>query len=91
MDFNWINHPAMKNIDARKLAVLVEIANEAEGKTTPDKILPLLVKTNAKIKSLGLDFSKDETDLIIEILTRDMSPADKQKVEMIKKMTTRKK
>ncbi|QHQ62611.1 hypothetical protein Ana3638_19015 [Anaerocolumna sedimenticola] len=89
-DLEWINHPAMKNIDARKLAVLVDLANEAEGKPV-DKALPLLIKANAKLKALGLTFTPDESSLMIEILTKDMSPADKQKLEMIKKMIAKKK
>lgn len=88
-DVTWINHPAMKNIDARKLAILIDLMNEAEGKST-DKALPLLIKTNAKMKSLGLTFTPDETNLIVEILTKDMSPAEKQKVEMMKKMIAKK-
>jgi hypothetical protein len=84
-DLEWINHPAMKNIDARKLAILVDLANEAEGKSA-DKALPLMIKANAKMKALGLTFTQDETDLLVTILTKDMSPADKQKLEVIKKM-----
>jgi hypothetical protein len=89
-DFTWINHPAMKNIDARKLALLVDLANESEG-LAPDKALPMLIKANAKMKALGLNFTAEETDLIIEILTKDMAPADRQKVEIIKKMAAKKK
>ncbi len=89
-DLDWINHPAMKNIDARKLAVLVDLANEAEGKPA-DKALPILVKANAKMKALGLTFTTEETNLMVEILTKDMSPADKQKLELIKKMIAKKK
>lgn len=85
-NFAWMNHPAMKNIDARKLAILVELANEAEGKSQ-DKIIPLMVQTTAKMKSMNLSFTKEENDLLIDILTKDMSAADKQKVEMLKKMT----
>jgi len=82
---NWFNHPAMKDIDARKLAILVDLANEAEGLSV-DKALPLLIKTNAKMKALGLTFTPNETELLVEILSTDMSPADKQKLEMLKKM-----
>ncbi len=89
-DLNWMNHPAMKNIDARKLAVLIDLANEAEGIPT-DKALPLLIKANAKMKALGLSFSQDETDLLVDILTKDMSEADKKKVEMIKKLAIKNK
>ncbi len=81
----WMNHPAMKNIDARKLAILVDLANEAEGKAA-DKALPLIIKANAQLKAMGLTFSNEEADLMVDILTKDMSPNEKQKVDMIKKM-----
>lgn len=84
-DLAWMNHPAMKNIDARKMAILMELANEAEGKPA-DKSLPLLMKANAQLKAMGLTFSSDEADLMVDILTKDMSPAEKQKVDMIKRM-----
>lgn len=89
-NLDWINHPAMKNIDARKLAILVDLANEAEGKPA-DKALPLLIKANAKMKTLGLTFTQEETDLMVEILTKDMSPAEKQKLEVIKKLISKRK
>ncbi len=90
MDLNWINHPAMKNIDARKLAILVDLANQAKGLST-DKALPLLVSTNAKMKSLGLTFTPDESDLLVDILSKDMNAADKQKLELVKKMISKNK
>jgi len=87
-NFNWMNHPAMKDIDARKLAILVDLANEAEGLST-EKALPLLLKTNAKMKALGLTFTPTETELLVEILSKDMSPNDKQKLDALKKMITK--
>lgn len=84
-DVSWINHPAMKNIDARKLGILVELVNEAEGKPV-DKLLPVLITANAKLKATGMSFSPDETDLIMEIITKDLSASDKNKLEMVKKM-----
>lgn len=89
-DLTWMNHPAMKNIDARKLAVLVDLANEAEGKS-PDKALPLFIAANAKMKALGLNFTNEESDLMIEIVTTDLSPKEKQRVEMMRKMIPKKK
>lgn len=85
-NLNWMNHPAMKNIDPRKLAVLVDLSKEAEGKSQ-DKVVPLLVKANTQLKAMNLTFTKEENDLMVDILTQDMSPADKQKVEMIRKMS----
>lgn len=84
-DVSWINHPTMKNIDVRKLAVLVDLINEAEGKPL-DKSLPILLKANTKLKAMNLSFTPSETDLVLEILTNDMSPTEKQKFQTMKTM-----
>lgn len=89
-NYAWMNHPAMKNIDSRKLVILTELAKEAEG-IPRDKALPLLIKANAKMKALNLTFTQQETDLLIEILTKDMSPIEKKKVEMIKMLIAKNK
>lgn len=90
MDIKWINHPAMKKIDARKLALLVDLANQSKG-LSAEKALPLLMSTNAKMQSLGLNFSSEESDLLIEILSNDMSVADKQKIDVMKQMIAKQK
>lgn len=84
-DTSWINHPSIKNIDPRKLAVLVDLVNEAEGKPL-DKSLPVLLKARAKLSTLGLSFTNEETSLILDILSKDMSPAEKIKFENMKKI-----
>lgn len=84
-DVSWINHPAMKDIDVRKLAVLVDLVNEAEGKPI-DQAIPTLLKANTKLSSLGLSFTNEESSVIIEILTKGMSPAEKSKFENMKKL-----
>jgi hypothetical protein len=64
---------------------------EAEGKSM-DKLLPLLMTTNKRLQEQNLTFTKDESDMMIEILTKNMTPKEKQQFEMIRKMmaTTRK-
>jgi hypothetical protein len=84
-DTSWTNNPKLKNIDPKKLAILLELMKEAEGKPM-DKLLPLLMTTNRRLQEQNLTFSKDESDLMIEILTKNMSPKEKQQFEMIRKM-----
>ena len=84
-EFSWINHPAMEHIDPRKLAILVDLANEAEGKPL-DKSLPFIMNANAKLKAQNLSFSKEENELLVEVLSKDMSPQDKMKLDMMKRM-----
>jgi len=89
-DTSWKNNPKMNNIDPRKLTILIELMKEAEGKPT-DKVIPLIMNTNKKLKEQDLSFTKDESDLMIEILSKNMSPKEKAQFEMMKKMMANKK
>lgn len=84
-DTSWTNNPKLKNIDPRKLTILLELMKEAEGKQM-DKLVPLLVNTNKKLQQQNLNFSKDESEFMLEILTKNLSPKEKTQFEMMKKM-----
>jgi hypothetical protein len=84
-DTSWTNNPKLNNIDPRKMTILLELMKEAEGKPM-DKLVPLLLSANKKLQQQNMTFSKDESDVMIEILTKNMSPKEKQQFEMIKKM-----
>lgn len=84
-DNTWINNPSLNNMNPRKKEILIDLMNEADGKSM-HQCIPIILKANTKIKSAGLSFSKDESDLIMEILTVDMSPQEKAKLESLKSM-----
>jgi hypothetical protein len=84
-DTSWTNNPKLSNIDPRKLVILMELMKEAEGKQM-DKLLPLLMSTNKKLQEQNLSFSKDESDVMIDILTKNMNQKEKMQFEMMKKM-----
>lgn len=84
-DTSWTNNPKIKNIDPRKLAVLLELVKEAEGKPM-DKLVPILVNANKKLQQQNMNFTKDESDMIIDILSKNMTPKEKMQFEMIKQM-----
>lgn len=89
-DTSWTNNPKLNNVDPRKLTILLELVKEAEGKPM-DKLVPLLVSTNKRLQQQNLTFTKDESDLMIEILTKNMTPKEKAQFEMIKKMMANRK
>lgn len=78
-------NPNMKNIDPRKVAILLELVKESEGKSM-DKLLPLLMNVNKKLTEQNMTFNKDESDLLMEILTKNLTPKEKAQFEMIRKM-----
>lgn len=84
-DLSWINHPAMEHIDPRKLTILVDLANEAEGKSL-NQSLSSIMNANAKLRAQNLTFTQEENDLLIEVLSKDMTPQDKAKLDMMKRM-----
>lgn len=84
------NSPRTRNIDPRKLAILIELMKEAEGKSM-DKLLPLIISTNKKLQNQDLSFTKDESELMIEILTKNMSPKEKAQFDMLRKMMSNRK
>lgn len=88
-DTSWTNNPKIKNIDPRKLKILLELMKESEGKSM-DKLIPLIMSTDKKLKEQNLNFSKDESDIMIEILTKNMSSKEKAQFEMIRKMMPKK-
>ena len=88
-DTSWTNNPKIKNIDPRKLTILFELMKESEGKPM-DQLVPLIISTNKKLHDQDLTFSKDESDLMIDILSKNMTPKEKMQFEMIKKMMAKK-
>ncbi len=85
MNTNWQNDPRIKHMDPRKLLVLNELAHEASGMSL-DKALPLLLKANARMKAMGLSFSKEESDLMFDLFAGELAPKDKLKVDALRKM-----
>lgn len=84
-DTSWTNNQKMKNIDPRKLAILLEAMKESEGKPM-DQLIPIIMNTNKKLKDEKLTFTKDESDVMMDLLTKNLSPKEKMQFDMIRKM-----
>lgn len=82
---SWINNPALENMHPRKKEIIIELIHESEGKTLQQSI-PIILKAKTKLKTADLSFTQQETGLIMELLTTDMSPQEKRKVENIKNL-----
>lgn len=89
-DTSWTNNPKLKNIDPRKMTILLELMKEAEGKPM-DKLVPLLTSTYKRLQQQNMTFNKDESEVMLEILTKNLNAKEKQQFEMIKKVMTSRK
>lgn len=72
-----------KTMHPVKIQVMKELAEEMQGKAMKDAA-PLLMAATSKLKSHNLSFSPEERAVLLEILTKDMNPQEKAKVEMMK-------
>lgn len=53
---------------------------------TPDSILPKMMMINKELSKRNLSFTKDETNLLINLMKMNMSPNEKKQVDMIIEM-----
>lgn len=83
------NSQRMKNVDPRKLAVLLDLVKESEGKSM-EQLLPLLMSTNKRLSDENLTFNKEESEIMMDILTKNMSSKEKTQFDMIRKMMSKK-
>lgn len=80
---SWLNHPALKDMEPEKKKILLALISSTQGKPMTQSA-PLILSTMDELKRKGLTFQDTEKELIFDILSQDLSPAEKKKVEKIK-------
>ena len=85
MEQSFFEQEIVKKMHPEKVAVLKELDQASKGKNLKDAA-PLIIQANQRLKSKNLAFSKEESELLIDILSQDMSMQEKTKLEMMKKM-----
>jgi len=78
------NHPEYQKMSPQKQGLISEIVKDASS-LSGDATLPLLLKAQQRMKSLGIQFTKEESAFLITTLMADLSPAERAKFEMLKK------
>ncbi len=83
----WMNHPAMKNIDPIKLELIKTAARQTEGKSGK-ALAPVMMALITNANKRGIRFSPDEISLIISILKEGKSKEEQEQIEQMVKMVT---
>ncbi|MDY3910181.1 MAG: hypothetical protein SOZ48_10690 [Eubacterium sp.] len=74
-----------KTMHPVKIEVMKELAENMTGKELKDAA-PLLMAATKKLKQHNQSFTQEEIRVLMEILTKDMNPQEKAKVEMMKNL-----
>lgn len=75
----------LKNMHPMKVQIIRELEKKAAGKGMKS-MMPLIMEAMQKLKANNLSFSQEEVSVLLEIMTKDMSSEEKQRVEMMKQV-----
>lgn len=77
-----MNREQLRNISPAKLRIILDLMEASKGKGS-DAIMPLFMQTNLKMQQQGLQFTPEESKLILDMLKEDMTPEEVRKVDMM--------
>lgn len=82
MDPNIFNNPLFQNLSPEKLQFLMEFQNQQKPNNA-SSAAPFFMNTMQQAQQKGIQFSQDESSLLINLLMQNMPEADRKKAEMI--------
>ena len=85
MDDFLRNHPLLNGMDQEKLSFILNFASKEKPKNLRDA-MPFLIANMNIAKKENIQFSNSEIRLIADILCKDLSPNEKEKVHRIMSM-----
>ena len=85
MDNFLRNNPLLNGMDPTKLNFILNFASKDKPKNMRDA-MPFLMANMNVAKKANIQFSTSEIHLIADILSKDLSPAEQEKVKKIMSM-----
>ena len=77
---DWINDPALKNMDSAKLELFKMAANQVAGKSG-NAMAPIMMSLITNANKRGIQFTPDEISLILDLMKQGKSPAEQQNID----------
>ncbi|MDO4324540.1 MAG: hypothetical protein Q4E24_00680 [bacterium] len=84
MESNWKQDPRLKNMSPQKLEFLEQLAEKAKH-ASKTELLPLLL--NISRQNPSMNFTDEETELLVSILTEHFSPKEKQQLKLLRQLS----
>ena len=79
---DFFSTPEFQKLHPVKKQIIQELASDRES-MSPETMLSKVMTINKELSKRNLNFSKEESSLLIQILKQSMSPSDQQKVELL--------
>lgn len=85
MNQEWLNSPEFKGLPPVKQALLKALITEGAGKS-PEELIPAFLKAGTELNKRGMSFTNQENSLLMAALMESMTPAEKQKLQMMQQI-----
>ena len=85
---DWKNDERLKNVDSERIALLTTFAKELAEAPSNQKMAQFLA-ISQKAAAQTIVFSPEERELMLSVLTENMSPEEKQKVKLIQNLVSK--
>lgn len=85
MSNEWINHPAMKNMDPMKLELIKTAAAQTRGKSGKS-LAPVMMSLITGAGKRGIRFTPDEMSMVIAVLKEGKSQKEQEQIDQMLKM-----
>lgn len=83
----WMNNPALKNIDPIKMELIKTAAAQTNGKSGR-ALAPIMMALITSANKNGIQFTPDEFTLILSVLKEGKSQEEQDNIENMVKMIT---
>ena len=86
-----ISHPVYQKMQPEKQKLLQECIRLTGGNSHSegvnyDKMLPIMLAMHQKMQKQGLNFTVEERNVLMDVLSAELSPSERARMEMMKKM-----
>ena len=79
---DFFSTPEFQKLHPVKKQIIQELASDRES-MSPETMLSKVMTINKELSKRNLNFSKEESSLLIQILKQSMPPSDQQKVDLL--------
>lgn len=80
---NFQNHPAFQQMDEKKQKMIIMLAESLQNKKLTEA-LPLVMTWKERMAQENISFTAEENNLLMEIFTSQMTPAQRKQYEYMK-------
>ncbi len=82
-NMNLEANPKLRNVDQTKLRIIMEIKEKSKNKSI-EELLPEIMRINKELNRRNMNFTKEETSLLLDAIEESLPPSEKKKFNMIK-------